>query len=271
MRARAEIEEDPRGGERIIVTELPFMVNKSRLVEHIAQLVREKKLPDIRDLRDESDREGLRVVIELKRDAIPHIVLNRLYKHTQMQSTFGTILLALVDGVPRTLPLDAFVRHWISHQITVIQRRTAYRLRVAEERAHILRGLLKAIDQIDAVIALIRASSSAAEAQGGLMELLDIDEIQAQAILDMQLRKLAALERTELQTRYDGLMRDIAEYQAILASEERQRTIVGDELADIVTKFGDERRTVIVPDEGEVTDEDLIAERDLVVTLPRGG
>jgi DNA gyrase subunit A len=271
MRAVVEVTEDARGRTMLVVTELPYQVNPDNLLAKIVELHKQGKMSGIADIIDQSSGDSLRLEIILTKDAVPKVVLNQLYKHTQLRETFGANMVALVDGVPRTLPLDAFVRHWITHQITVIRRRTQHRLRVAEERAHILRGLLKAIDQIDAVIALIRASASAAEAQVGLMELLEIDEVQAQAILDMQLRKLAALERTELQTRYDSLMSDIADYREILASEERQRRIVGDELAEIVSKFGDERRTQIVPDEGEVTDEDLIAERDIVVTLTRGG
>ncbi len=271
MRAVVEVTEDSRGRTMLVVTELPYQVNPDNLLAKIVELHKQGKMSGIADIIDQSSGDSLRLEIILTKDAVAKVVINQLYKHTQLRETFGANMVALVDGVPRTLPLDAFVRHWISHQITVIRRRTTHRLRVAEERAHILRGLLKAIDQIDAVIALIRASSSAAEAQGGLIELLDIDEVQAQAILDMQLRKLAALERNELQSRFDALMRDIAEYRDILASEERQRRIVSEELGEIVAKFGDERRTVIVPDEGEVTDEDLIAERDIVVTLTRGG
>ena len=194
----------------------------------------------------------------LKRDAIPKVVLNNLYKHTQLQDTFGANMMALVDNVPRTLRLDQFIRYWVAHQIEVIVRRTQYLLRKAQERAHILSALLKAIDRIDEVIALIRASASASEAQQGLMAMLEIDEIQARAILDMQLRKLAALERQELTNEYNDLMAKIADYEDILASPERQRTIVGDELAEIVERYGDERRTEIVAFDGDVTDEDLI-------------
>jgi DNA gyrase subunit A len=271
MRAVVEVTEDNRGRTMLVVTELPYQVNPDNLLAKIVDLHKQGKMSGIADIIDQSSGDSLRLEIILTKDAVPKVVINQLYKHTQLRDTFGANMVALVDGVPRTLNLEQFVRYWIRHQIQVIQRRTAHRLRVAKERAHILRGLLRAIDQIDAVIALIRASASAAEAQQGLMELLDIDELQAQAILDMQLRKLAALEAAELQTRYDGLMRDIAEYEAILASEERQRQIISDELAEIVGRFGDERRTQIVPDEGEVTDEDLIAERDIVVTLTRGG
>jgi DNA gyrase subunit A len=271
MRAIVEVTEDARGRTMLVVTGLPYQVNPDNLLAKIVDLHKQGKMSGISDIIDQSSGDTLRLEIILSKDAVAKVVLNQLYKHTQLRETFGANMVALVDGVPRTLPLDAFVRHWISHQVTVIRRRTTFRLRVAEERAHVLRGLLKAIDRIDEVIALIRASRSAAEAQTGLMELLEIDEIQAQAILDMQLRKLAALERNELQSRYDSLMRDIAEYQSILASEDRQRSIVADELSEIVARFGDERRTQIVPDEGEMTDEDLIAERDIVVTLTRGG
>jgi DNA gyrase subunit A len=210
-------------------------------------------------------------VIVLKRDAIAKVVLNNLYKHTQLQETFGANMLALVDGVPRTLRLDQMVRHWVTHQIDVVVRRTRYLLRKAEERAHIVRALLKAIDRIDEVIALIRGSESAAVAQQGLMDLLEIDEEQARAILDMQLRRLAALERQQLIDEYDELMAKIADYEAILASPERQRQIVSEELAEIVTRYGDDRRTQLVADEGEVLAEDLIAQEDVVVTITRGG
>jgi DNA gyrase subunit A len=223
-------------------------------------------------MRDETSlRTGQRLVIVLKRDAIPKVVLNNLYKHTQLQDTFGANMMALVDNVPRTLRLDQFIRYWVAHQIEVIVRRTQYLLRKAQERAHILSALLKAIDRIDEVIALIRGSASAAAAQQGLMGMLEIDEIQARAILDMQLRKLAALERQELINEYDDLMAKIADYEDILASPERQRTIVGDELAEIVERYGDERRTEIVAFDGDVTDEDLIAEEDVVVTITNGG
>jgi DNA gyrase subunit A len=271
MRAVVEVTEDSRGRTMLVVTELPYQVNPDNLLAKIVELHKHGKMSGIADIIDQSSGDSLRLEIILTKDAVAKVVLNQLYKHTQLRDTFGANMVALVDGVPRTLNLEQFVRYWIRHQVQVIQRRTTHRLRVAQERAHVLRGLLKAIDAIDEVIALIRASASASEAQGGLMELLDIDEVQAQAILDMQLRRLAALERQELQARYDGLMRDIAEFEAILASEERQRSIVGEELAEIVAKYGDDRRTQLVPDEGDVTDEDLIAERDIVVTLTRGG
>jgi len=213
----------------------------------------------------------MRLIIELKRDAVAKVVLNNLYKHTQLQDNFSCNMIALVDGIPRTLPLDGFVRHWITHQIEVIVRRTRYRLRKAEERAHILLGLLKALDALDAVIALIRASATVDDARTGLMELLDVDEVQATAILDMQLRRLAALERQKIIDEYDELQAKIADYNDILSNEPRQRSIVSDELAEITAKYADERRSIIIPWDGEVTDEDLIAEEDVVVTITRGG
>ncbi|MFD1932762.1 MULTISPECIES: DNA gyrase subunit A [Nonomuraea] len=272
MRAVVEVEEDGKGRQSLVVTELPYQVNPDNLALKIAELVREGKLTGIADVRDESSsRVGQRLVIVLKRDAVAKVVLNNLYKHTQLQDTFGANMLALVDGVPRTLRLDQFVRHYVAHQIEVIVRRTRYLLRKAEERAHILRGLLKALDRMDEVIALIRQSPSAAEAQGGLMTLLDIDEVQAQAILDMQLRKLAALERQAIQDEYDNLMTQIAEYNAILASQARQREIINEELSEIVAKFGDDRRTEIIAYDGDMSIEDLIAEDEIVVTITRGG
>ena len=272
MRAVTEITEDKRGRTIIAITQLPYQVNPDNLLERIAELVEQGKVTGIADLIDESSsRTGMRIVVVLKRDAVPKVVLNNLFKFTQLQDNFGANMLALVDSVPRTLTLDAFVLNWIAHQVEVIQRRTSYRLRIAQERVHILIGLLKAIDRIDEVIALIRASESASVAQAGLIKLLKIDEIQAQAILDMQLRKLAALERNELQAQHDKLMAEIADYQDILANETRQRSIVSEELAEIVNKFGDERRTTIVADENDVTHEDLIAVEPIVVTLSADG
>src|SRR5215475_751547 len=272
MRAVVTVDEDRRGRTCLIVTELPYQVNPDNLAAKIAELVRDGRVNGIAELRDEtSGRTGQRLVIVLKRDAVAKVVLNNLYKHTQLQETFGANMLALVDGVPRTLRLDQLVRHWVTHQIEVVVRRTRYLLRKAEERAHIVRALLKAIDRIDEVIALIRGSESAAVAQQGLMDLLEIDEEQARAILDMQLRRLAALERQQLNDEYDELMTQIADYEAILASPERQRQIVGTELGEIVAKYGDDRRTQIIPFDGDVTNEDLIAEEDVVVTITHGG
>ncbi|MFI7708136.1 DNA gyrase subunit A [Nonomuraea sp. NPDC049480] len=271
MRAVVEVEED-KGRQALVVTELPYQVNPDNLALKIAELVREGKLTGIADVRDESSsRVGQRLVIVLKRDAVAKVVLNNLYKHTQLQDTFGANMLALVDGVPRTLRLDQFIRFYVAHQIEVIVRRTRYLLRKAEERAHILRGLLKALERLDEVIALIRASESASHAQQGLMGLLGIDEVQAQAILDMQLRKLAALERRAIQDEYDSLMTQIAEYQSILASEARQREIVNEELAEIVGRYGDGRQTEIIAYDGDMSIEDLIAEDEIVVTITRGG
>lgn len=272
MRAVVEVDEDAKGRQRLIVTELPYQVNPDNLLLRIAELVGEGKLTGISDVRDDSSsRTGMRLVIELKRDAVAQVVLNQLYKHTQLQDNFGANMLALVDGVPRTLTLEQFLRHWIGHQIEVIQRRTRYRLRKAEERAHILRGYLKALDALDDVIALIRASSTVEDARTGLMELLEIDELQATAILDMQLRRLAAMERQKIIDEYDDLMTRIADYNDILSNEPRQRSIVAEELKEITDKFGDSRRTQILPWDGEVTDEDLIAEEDVVVTITAGG
>jgi DNA gyrase subunit A len=272
MRAVVTVDEDRRGRTCLIVTELPYQVNPDNLASKIAELVRDGRVNGISELRDEtSGRTGQRLVIVLKRDAVAKVVLNNLYKHTQLQETFGANMLALVDGVPRTLRLDQMVRHWVTHQIEVVVRRTRFLLRKAQERAHIVRALLKAIDRIDEVIALIRGSESAAAARQGLMDLLEIDEEQATAILDMQLRRLAALERQQLVDEYDELMAKIADYEAILASPERQRQIVSEELAEIVTRYGDDRRTQLVADEGEVLAEDLIAQEDVVVTITRGG
>jgi DNA gyrase subunit A len=275
MRAVVDVEEDRRGRTSLVVSQLPYQVNPDNLAAKIAELAKDGKVSGIAEVRDESSgRTGsivLRLVVVLKRDAVAKVVLNNLYKHTQLQDTFGANMLALVDGVPRTLRLDQMIRYWVAHQIEVIVRRTRYLLRKAQERAHILSALIKAIDQIDAVIALIRASASAAVAQTGLMDLLDIDEIQARAILDMQLRKLAALERQQLIDEYEELMAQIADYEAILASPERQRQIISTELGDITAKFGNDRRTEIVAYDGEVSMADLIAEEDVVVTITRGG
>ena len=271
MRAVVEVEEI-QNRICLVISQLPYQVNPDNLALKIADLVNSGKLQGIADLRDDSSsRTGMRIIVVLKRDAVAKVVLNNLYKHTQLQETFGANMLALVDGVPRTLTLDQFVAYWIAHQIEVIQRRTRYRLRKAEERAHILRALLKALDALDDVIALIRASATVDDARTGLMQLLDIDEVQATAILDMQLRRLAALEHKKITDEYDDLMSRIADYNDILSSEERQRSIVGDELAEIVDKFGDERRTEIVPFDGDMSIEDLIAEEDLVITITRDG
>lgn len=272
MRAVVNVEEI-HGRTCLVVTELPYQANPDNLAIKIAELIKDGKVTGIADLRDEtSGRTGQRLVIVLKRDASPKVVLNNLYKHTQLQENFSANMLAIVDGVPRTLSLDAFVRHWVNHQLDVIVRRTRYRLRQAEEEAHILRGLLKALDALDEVIALIRRSPTADEARSGLMEFLQIDEAQAQAILNMQLRRLAALERQKIQDRHDELMRMIAEYNAIIASETRQREIISEELGEIVNRYGDERRTQIMYGyNGDMSMEDLIPEEEVVVTITRGG
>lgn len=272
MRAVVNVEEI-HGRTCLVVTELPYQANPDNLAIKIAELIKDGKVTGIADLRDEtSGRTGQRLVIVLKRDASPKVVLNNLYKHTQLQENFSANMLAIVDGVPRTLSLDAFVRHWVNHQLDVIVRRTRYRLRQAEEEAHILRGLLKALDALDEVIALIRRSPTADEARSGLMEFLQIDEAQAQAILNMQLRRLAALERQKIQDRHDELMRMIAEYNAIIASETRQREIISEELGEIVNRYGDDRRTQIMYGyNGDMSMEDLIPEEEVVVTITRGG
>ncbi|GIL27367.1 DNA gyrase subunit A [Actinocatenispora comari] len=272
MRAVVDVEEDAKGRTMLVVSELPYQVNPDNLAERIAELVKEGKINGIADIREESSgRTGMRLVLVLKRDAVAKIVLNNLYKHTQLQETFGANMLALVDGVPRTLNLAQFLLLYVKHQIEVIVRRTRYRLRKAEERAHILRGLVKALDQLDEVIALIRRSPSADAARTGLIELLDVDEVQATAILDMQLRRLAALERQKIIQELADIEAAIADLQDILAKPERQRKIVSEELAEIVRKYGDERRTKIVPFDGDVSIEDLIAREDVVVTITRGG
>ncbi|MGO4295136.1 DNA gyrase subunit A [Glutamicibacter sp. MCAF14] len=272
MRAVVNVEEI-QGRTCLVVTELPYMANPDNLAVKIAELVRDGKISGIADMRDEtSGRTGQRLVIVLKRDAVAKVVLNNLYKHTELQSNFSANMLAIVDGVPRTLPLDGFIRHWVTHQIEVIVRRTEYRLKKAEEEAHILRGLLKALDALDEVIALIRRSATTEAARDGLMELLDIDEDQARAILDMQLRRLAALERQKIQDRHAELERMIAEFKAIIADPARQRQIVSEELQEIVAKHGDDRRTkVLMGYDGDMSVEDLIPEEEMVVTITRGG
>ncbi|WP_414696552.1 DNA gyrase subunit A [Pengzhenrongella sp.] len=256
----------------LVITELPYQVNPDNLAQKIAELVKDGRMQGIADIRDEtSGRTGQRLVIVLKRDAVAKVVLNNLYKHTQLQENFSANMLALVDNVPRTLSLDAFIRHWVTHQLDVIVRRTKFRLKKAEEQAHILVGYLKALDLLDEVIALIRRSPTVEESRIGLMGLLDVDEDQATAILNLQLRRLAAMERQKIADDYDELQRKIADYLSILASPQRQRDIVGTELMEIVDKHGDDRRTAILPFGGEVSMEDLIAEEDVVVTITRGG
>jgi len=271
MRGKADIEEE---GNRqlIVITELPYQVNPDNLVSSIADQVRDGKLKGISKIDDESsDRVGMRIVVTLRRDAVPRVVLNNLYKHSQLQTSFGANMLSIVDGVPRTLRIDQMLRLYVDHQIDVIVRRTKFRLNKAEEDAHILRGLVKALDTLDEVIALIRNSATVDIAREGLMDLLDVDEIQANAILAMQLRRLAALERQKIVDELAELERIIADLKDILASPERQRDIVRTELEEIVAKYGDERRTQIIAATGEVTEEDLIARENVVVTITSTG
>ena len=271
MRAVVNTEEI-KGRMCLVVTELPYQVNPDRLVASIREAVRDGKIQGIADMRDEtSGRTGQRLVLVLKRDAVPKVVLNNLYKHSQLQQTFGANMLALVDGVPRTLSLDAFIRHWINHQIDVVARRTAYLKREAEERDHILQGLLKALDAIEEVIKLIRSSQGREDARPKLMEFLDIDQVQADAILSMQLVRLANMEAQKIVDEHNELMRKIADYNDILAKPDRQRRIVGDELDEIVARYGDERRTKILPYSGEMNVEDLIPEENVVVTVTHSG
>jgi DNA gyrase subunit A len=272
MRGVVEVEEDSRGRTGLVITELPYQVNHDNFITSIAEQVRDGKLAGISNIEDQSsDRVGLRIVVEIKRDAVAKVVLNNLYKHTQLQTSFGANMLSIVDGVPRTLRLDQMIRHYVDHQLDVIIRRTTYRLRKANERAHILRGLVKALDALDEVIALIRASETVDIARAGLIELLDIDDIQAQAILDMQLRRLAALERQRIIDDLAKIEAEIADLEDILAKPERQRAIVRDELKEIVEKHGDDRRTRIIAADGDVADEDLIAREDVVVTITETG
>lgn len=272
MRGVVEVEEDTRGRTLLVITELPYQVNHDNFITSIADQVRDGKLAGISNIEDQSsDRVGLRIVVEVKRDAVAKVVLNNLYKHTQLQTSFGANMLSIVDGVPRTLRIDQLIRLYVVHQLDVIVRRTTYRLRKANERAHILRGLVKALDALDEVIALIRASQTVDIARAGLIELLDIDDIQAQAILDMQLRRLAALERQRIVDDLAKIEAEIADLEDILAKPERQRKIVHDELAELVEKYGDDRRTRIIPADGDVADEDLIAREEVVVTITETG
>jgi DNA gyrase subunit A len=272
QRAVVEIDEDSKGRTTLVISELPYMVNPDNLALKIAELADSGRVQGVAEVRDDtSSRTGQRLVVVLKRDAVARVVLNNLFKHTELQTNFSANMLALVDGVPRTLSIDAFISHWVDHQIDVIRRRTEYRLRRAEERAHVLRGLVKALDMLDEVIALIRRSPDVAEAREGLIELLEIDEIQATAILDMQLRQLAALQRQKIIDDLAEFEARIADYRDILAKPERQRTIVGEELAEIVAKYGEERRTQIIAADGDLSMEDLIPDEDLVVSITRGG
>jgi DNA gyrase subunit A len=273
MRAVCEIEEGPKGNPRIVVTELPYQVNKARLATKIAELVNAKtgKLEGIADLRDESSRQGMRLIIDLKKNAVPQVVLNTLYKRTQLQDNFGVNMLAIVDGVPRTLNLGEIIQEYISHQIQVIIRRTQYRLRKAKERSHILEGLIIALDHIDEIVALIRAAADVEEARNGLIARYGLSEIQANHILDMPLRRLTALEQDKIREEYEELQRTIAELESILASEAKVRKIIADEAREVKKRFADERRTQFAHDEGEFDIEDLIADEDLAISVSRDG
>ena len=271
MRSVVEIEEINKR-TCLVVTELPYQVNPDNLALKIAELVKDGRIKGIADVRDEgNERLGQRLVIVLRNDATPKVILNNLYKHTQLQDSFGANMLALVDGVPRTLRIDEFIKYYIEHQVEVIVRRTKYRLQEREKRAHILRGYLKALDALDAVIALIRASTTTEEARTGLMKLLEVDELQANAILDMQLRRIAALERQKINDEYDGLMAEIVELTGILASEAKQREIIKTELQELTAKYGNERRTQIITGDSDLSVEDLIPDQSVVVTITKTG
>ena len=271
MRAKADIEEGRDGRDRIIVREIPFMVNKTRLIEQIAGLVRDKRVTDISDLRDESDRDGIRVVIELKRDAVPQIVLNQLFKGTQLQSTFGVNMLALVNGEPQVMDLKTMLVHFLDHRHEVVERRTRFEYGVAKDREHVLEGLKVAVDHIDEVIRIIRASPETEVAREELRSAFHLSERQADAILNMRLARLTGLEIEKLEEELEKVRARRQELEAILASRGRRMEIVGDELSTLVGKFGDERRTDIVPDTSDLTDEDLIAEERMVITVSHSG
>ena len=273
MRAKTEIEIRPNGKPRIIVTELPYQVNKARLIEKIADLVREKTIEGITDLRDESDREGMRIVMDLRRDANPQVILNQLFKHTQMQETFGVIMLALVDGKPQVLNLKQILKCYIEHQVEIITRRTRYDLEKAKSRAHILEGLTKAIDNLDAVISTIRQSSNTNDAKTDLIQNFEFTETQAQAILDLRLQKLTGLERQKISTEYQEILTLIQKLTEILGDENKILEIIKNELTEVKEKFGDKRRTQIISDKpvSKFSDEDLISDDNIVVTLTRGG
>jgi DNA gyrase subunit A len=271
VRAKARIEREHRGGENIIITELPYQVNKARLIEKMAELVREKTIEGISELRDESDRDGIRIVIELKRGEMAQVILNNLYKHTQMETTFGIILLALVNGQPRILTLKRLLNHFLQHRRDVVLRRTRFELRKAEERAHILEGLKIALDHLDAIIALIRSSKSPEEARNGLMREYPLTEIQAQAILDMKLQRLTGLEREKIVREYTDTLKEIARLKAILENEALVSQIIKDELLEIRNKYADERKTEITSETKEITMEDLITDEEMVITFSHQG
>jgi DNA gyrase subunit A len=271
MRAKAAIERPAKEKVQIVITEIPYQVNKSRVIERIAELVQDKKIEGISDIRDESDRDGMRIVIEIKRGEQPEVILNNLYKHTQLQETFGMIMLAIVHGQPRTLPLIEALQLFIDHRVIVVRRRTEYDLRKAQERAHILEGFLKALSQLDAIIKLIRASKTPAEARAGLITTFEFTDRQAQAILEMQLQRLTALERDKIQAEFDELQKKIAEYQDILASDKVLKKVIANELKEIQKVYGDTRRTEIIEQQDEIRLEDLIAVQDVVITISHSG
>ena len=271
VRAKARIEREYRGGENIIITELPYQVNKSRLIKNIAELVREKTIEGISELRDESDRDGIRVVVELKRGEIAQVILNNLYKHTQMETTFGIIMLALVNGQPRVLKLKELLKHFLQHRRDVVLRRTRFELRKAEERAHILEGLKIALDYLDEIIALIRRSKNPEEARTGLMRDYPLSELQAQAILDMRLQRLTGLEREKIVREYTETLKEIERLKAILENDALVSQIIKDELLDIRNKYGDERKTEITAETKEITIEDLITDEEMVITFSHQG
>ncbi|HET7215639.1 MAG TPA: DNA gyrase subunit A [Terriglobia bacterium] len=267
MRAKAAIEHQTKDKEQIVITEIPYQVNKARVIERIASLVQDKKIEGISDIRDESDREGMRIVVEIKRGEQPEIVLNNLYKHTQLQENFGMIMLAIVNGQPRELPLMEAIQHFIDHRVSVVRRRTAFDLRKAQERAHILEGFLKALSHLDAIIKLIRASKTPADARTGLIEQFDFSQRQAQAILELQLQRLTALERNKIQEEYDELQKLITEYEEILRNEKVLRRVIVKELKEVQKQYGDDRKTAIIDEQAEIGLEDLIAVEDVVITL----
>ena len=271
MRAKAAIERPTKEKQQIVITEIPFQVNKSKVIERIAQLVQEKKIEGISDVRDESDRDGMRIVVELKRGEQPEVILNNLYKHTQLQENFGMIMLAIVNGQPRILSLTEAIQLFIDHRVNVVRRRTAYDLRKAQERAHILEGFLKALQHLDAIIKLIRASKTPPEARQGLIAQFEFTERQAQAILELQLQRLTALEREKIQQEYDELQKKIAQYQEILASEKVLKKVIVNELREIQKDYGDLRRTEIIEEQAEIKLEDLIAVEDVVITVSHSG
>ncbi len=271
MRAKAAIERPIKDKQQIVITEIPSQVNKAKIIERVAALVQDKKIEGISDIRDESDRDGMRIVIELKRGEQPEVILNNLYKHTQLQETFGMILLAIVNGQPKTLGLSEAIQIFIDHRVTVVRRRTVYDLRKAQERAHILEGFLKALSHLDAIIKLIRGSKAPREARDGLIAQFEFTERQAQAILELQLQRLTALERDKIQTEFDELQKKIAEYQEILASEKTLKKLIVDELKQVQKDYGDERRTEIIEEQAEIRLEDLISVEDVVVTVSHSG